>query len=67
MDALDAVKAGFLDGFDWNVHPVYFAYAAVLGTLLWVIARLLLSVERLSGKVKPPTLGPEDGGQSDED
>jgi hypothetical protein len=56
MDALGEIKAGLVDGFDWNVHPVYFGYAAVLATTLWVIARLLLSVERLSGKEKPPTL-----------
>jgi hypothetical protein len=35
------------DGFDWNTHPVLFAYAAVVAVLVWLVGRLLKLVERL--------------------
>jgi hypothetical protein len=35
------------DGFDWNTHPVLFAYAAVIAVLVWLVGRLLKLVERL--------------------
>lgn len=41
---------GLFDNWDWNVHPVYFGYGAVLAAALWLVWRLLLSVERLSGR-----------------
>jgi hypothetical protein len=53
--------------FDWDKHPVYFGYAAVLVAALWLVYRLLISVERLSGKSKrhdsdtPDTPDSDDG------
>lgn len=45
---------GIFDGWNWDTHPVYFGYAAVLIASLWLVYRLLISVERLSGKGKKP-------------
>jgi hypothetical protein len=53
-------SGGVFDGWNWDTHPVYFGYAAVLIAALWLVYRLLLSVERLSGKTKAPT--PEGAG-----
>jgi hypothetical protein len=45
---------GIFEGWNWDTHPVYFGYAAVLVAALWLVWRLLLSVERLTGRdVRP--------------
>ena len=39
--------SGLFDGFDWNTHPALFGYAATLAASLWLVWRLLRTIERL--------------------